>query len=346
MKPVAIAGGGLAGLVLGIRLRLAGVPVTVLEAGSYPRHKVCGEFLSGRGLGLLRDGDVLGSWVDEECVLARTIAVYDGDRLVAVRALPAPAACVPRFRLDAHLAARFRELGGTLVTQSRVADGTGRPGLVLATGRRRRAGKPAWHWFGVKMHLPDPGLHADLELHFLEHAYVGLCRVGRSTANVCGLVRRRPSAALPTDPREPERLLWGPPGGQLHRRLSGTQPLDGSLVTVAGLDFGRGAEDGSTEFRIGDCLTMTPPFTGNGMSMAIESGWAAAPALIGYSGGVSTWDEARQTAAATNHRLFGARLRWARALHRALWHPAARHPLLRLGAASPGLWRALFGSTR
>ena len=48
-KPITIVGGGLAGLTLGIGLRRRGVPVTVWEAGHYPRHRVCGEFISGRG---------------------------------------------------------------------------------------------------------------------------------------------------------------------------------------------------------------------------------------------------------------------------------------------------------
>ena len=46
-KEITIAGGGLAGLSLAVALRLRGVPVTVLEAGHYPRHRVCGEFISG-----------------------------------------------------------------------------------------------------------------------------------------------------------------------------------------------------------------------------------------------------------------------------------------------------------
>ena len=46
-RTITIAGGGLAGLPLGIGLRRRGVPVTLLEAGTYPRHRVCGEFICG-----------------------------------------------------------------------------------------------------------------------------------------------------------------------------------------------------------------------------------------------------------------------------------------------------------
>ena len=48
-RPITIVGGGLAGLVLGIGLRRCDAPVTIWEAGNYPRHRVCGEFISGRG---------------------------------------------------------------------------------------------------------------------------------------------------------------------------------------------------------------------------------------------------------------------------------------------------------
>ena len=47
IKEIHIVGGGLAGLSLAIALRTRGIPVTVMEAGTYPRHRVCGEFISG-----------------------------------------------------------------------------------------------------------------------------------------------------------------------------------------------------------------------------------------------------------------------------------------------------------
>ena len=51
--PVSIVGGGLAGLSLGINLRRHGIPVHLYETNRYPRHKVCGEFISGSGIASL-----------------------------------------------------------------------------------------------------------------------------------------------------------------------------------------------------------------------------------------------------------------------------------------------------
>ena len=106
-KPITIIGGGLAGLTLGIGLRQHGVPVTIHEAGHYPRHRVCGEFISGRGqatlarLGLRELLDQAGA------VSAQTTAFFSATKSTAQRPLPSPAICLSRFLLDAALAKKF-----------------------------------------------------------------------------------------------------------------------------------------------------------------------------------------------------------------------------------------------
>ena len=47
VQSITIVGGGLAGLSLGIALCNRGVRTHIVEAGAYPRHRVCGEFLTG-----------------------------------------------------------------------------------------------------------------------------------------------------------------------------------------------------------------------------------------------------------------------------------------------------------
>ena len=43
---IAIIGGGISGLSLSIYLKKRGYSIVVIEKGSYPRHKVCGEYIS------------------------------------------------------------------------------------------------------------------------------------------------------------------------------------------------------------------------------------------------------------------------------------------------------------
>lgn len=137
-KHVTIIGGGLAGLSLGIGLRQREVPVVVYEAGHYPRHRVCGEFISGRGHGTLARLNLL-EWVEHAgAVRARTTAFYSANASTVPRPLPSSAICISRFTLDAALVRRFLELGGELLEGRRFGGDFG-DGIVRATGRRAQA---------------------------------------------------------------------------------------------------------------------------------------------------------------------------------------------------------------
>src|SRR6185436_1235589 len=111
---------GLAGLTLGIGLRRHGLPVSVLEAGRYPRHRVCGEFISGRGLQTLANLDLLEPLVQAGARRAATAAFFLPGRLNApARGLESDALCISRFELDSVLARTFQEAGGDLRENTR-----------------------------------------------------------------------------------------------------------------------------------------------------------------------------------------------------------------------------------
>jgi len=67
--------------------------------------------------------------------------------------------------------------------------------------------------------------------------------------------------------------------------------------------------------RLGDAAGLIPPFTGNGMALALQSAETALPLVVAYSHGAATWpDTCRRTQAAL-HRRFRRRLAVARSLH-------------------------------
>src|SRR5579863_7352937 len=99
-RPITIVGGGLAGLTLGIGLRRRDVPATVWEAGNYPRHRVCGEFISGNGLAVLQRLSVRELFESAGAIPAESATFISGSHRSPIRRLPVPALCLSRFAMD------------------------------------------------------------------------------------------------------------------------------------------------------------------------------------------------------------------------------------------------------
>lgn len=342
-KPVTIVGGGVAGLTLGIGLRQRGVPVTVWEAGRYPRHRVCGEFISGEGQNSLTRLGLAPGLLDAGACSAASAAFFSGSRKIAAHALPSAAWCLSRWILDDWLSREFLRLGGDLRVGSRW-DGEFGTGIVRASGRRPQPVADGWRLFGLKIHAQGVALDADLEMHLVPAGYVGLCRLAGGEVNICGLFRSK--TTVPGLARNWRDWLGGPTDSVLHSRLADARFFDESFSTVAALSLRPLPAARGSECCIGDSLTMIPPLTGNGMSMAFESAEMAIGPLGEYSSGDLTWDRAREEiATACDHR-FAARLRWAGWLQQALFNAPPQAALLRLTARPEWLWRGIFARTR
>jgi flavin-dependent dehydrogenase len=275
---------------------------------------------------------------------ARTASFYVGDTVYREKALPRPALCVSRYVLDALLAEEFRSLGGELRERQRLTERMDDEGLVRATGRRLRRRSSPKMWVGLKAHMRGATLVTDLEMHFVPGGYVGLCRLNEGVTNVCGLIAVHGTA--PELARRWQGVLRGPSGSALEARLLKGQFDETSFCAVSGLNLRPVQARNNPDCSIGDALSMIPPLTGNGMSMALESAFLAADILADYSQGNLSWPRARADMA---HRLdaeFGRRLRWARWLHGVLLRPHSRSILLALGDRLDWVWQACFNRTR
>ena len=84
-----IIGGGPGGATSALLLAKAGWSVALLEKASFPRGKVCGEFLSATNLPLLRHLGVAESFLELAGPDVRQVGLFSGDHVV-ISAMPRP----------------------------------------------------------------------------------------------------------------------------------------------------------------------------------------------------------------------------------------------------------------
>jgi len=334
---VTIAGGGLAGLSLAAGLRLRGIAATVHEAGSYPRHRVCGEFISGVEKATLEELGIADALAD--ALALRSVAWFREGRMIHEDVLPEPAMGISRFRLDERLKSRVVELGGVVVERSRQAR-TKLDGLVWAAGRVPRRGS----WIGLKAHFHGLTMAADLEMHLGGAGYAGLARVEEGRVNVCGLFRV-------------DRSLAGQGGDLLdaYLRAGGNRVLADrlraavvdaeSFCAVAGFELGR-QQAGQGLCAIGDAESMIPPFTGNGMSMAFQAAELALDPLERWSRDGVPWEKCAAEIREGLRRRFRLRLAAAQALHPLLLNRGGRDVIESIAAAGLLPFRPLLSLVR
>ena len=317
IKHVDIAGGGVAGLALGLALRRAGVPVRVHEAGTYPRHRLCGEFLSGIGG---REFDELGlGTLFAETEVLRDMAWFSGNRLAFRDALPEPAYALSRWRMEAAMAEQLTACGGRLICEDRVPPPPDPEGWVFATGR---PAAQEGRWYAEKQHYQNLESVAGLEMHLGAGGYTGLARIGGGVVNVCAMLPaaagKIPQATL-TDRLRAGGLT------NLAARLERAQAVPGTRCGTSRFSTGWQPQPGNGAMvHLGDRAAIIPPFTGNGMSMAIQAALESVGPLTTWSACRAPWSETVQTINDTLRRRFRRRLRWSATLHPFLLHPAFR----------------------
>jgi menaquinone-9 beta-reductase len=328
MKPITIIGGGLAGLSLGILLRREDVPVVLYEAGHYPRHRVCGEFVSGAGR------DIFRNLSNAHGAAAHQAAFFLPGRNSIQMQLPQPALCLSRYEMDSTLAQQFRALGGELREGERHSQSG--EAIIHATGRRR-ADADTGFLIGLKAHAVNANLSADLELHFAPNRYIGLCRLSENRVNVCGLFH------LP-EPIHDLHAQWKTILSDSIPSLSSATFVDETFCAVAGITLDRHSDP--SKFSIGDAAAMIPPLTGNGMSMALESAALALTPLKQYCANAISWSEALAQFSTSWKRHFTRRLRWANFTQRLVFDARSQSAFFALARILPILPRLLFAKTR
>jgi flavin-dependent dehydrogenase len=280
-----------------------GQSVTLIEREPTPRHKVCGEFLSGEAL---EDLHALGIDVASLGAVPIDYVRLAAARRAAQARLPFPAASLTRKALDTALLAealvagvrveRGRSVqafgrGTSDLWQATLDDGTVRQAstVFLATGKHDLRGhtrpEDPDRWVAFKMYFRlDAAQAAELagvsELMLYPGGYGGIQPVEGGIANLCCVVQQRYLARV--------GYRWENFLAKMQRdcphlamRLAGAEPLLAKPIAITHIPYGfirRTTEDGL--YWVGD-QAVIPSFTGDGISLALHTARCAVAAYLG-----------------------------------------------------------------
>lgn len=308
-QKIAIAGAGPAGSSLAIRLAEAGFDVTLIEREKFPRHKLCGEFISPecfdhfRELGVL-DG-MLSAGGDH---IAETRFYSPSGRNVAV---PSEwfgggfALSLSRAEMDDRLMRRTREMGVNTLEETSAIGLRAEKGRILAvitrngegasevpadlfidaTGRARVLEKlaekhlsraaakhpnPRPRLVGFKNHFRGVSLEKGAcEIYFFRGGYGGLSYVEQGAANFCFLIKAREVKRFNGKPNKIIEELVFK-NKRAYSCLKDAEPI-GDWLAVSIDGFGKKElRPAANLFTVGDSAAFIDPFTGSGMLMALE----------------------------------------------------------------------------
>ncbi len=362
MYDLIVIGGGPAGTSAAITCARNGARVLLLERGRFPRHKVCGEFVSAESLDLLagllspQDESLLADAVR----ISRARVFLDG-RMIETPVDP-PAASISRLNLDAALWNSAEQCGvearqqvvvqtisrtGPFLVKTSVGKFESRA-LVNASGRWSNLNctsvdrqSTRVKWLGLKGHFAEPSPLASVDLYFFEGGYCGvqanITGGVEQSVNTCAMVRADVANTLP------EVFSCHP---ALHERSRRWKPLS-DPVSTSPLVFREPQPERAGMLMAGDAAAFVDPFVGDGISLALRSGSLAGESLRPFfAGNISLAEAVRNYCSAYERRLAPV-FRMSSKLRRMLSLPQIiRTPILSLLEKSPAIKQYLVSKTR
>lgn len=340
----AVIGGGLAGHCAAITLAQRGWRVTLIEAKTYPFHRVCGEFMSPECVGIFDGLGVMPAIraLKPAWMTHATITTPNGDRFN--RPLPGAAMGVSRYKLDPLLAEHGANAGVDVRTGTRVTGVSGSladgftlsvrgsdpiqaRGVIAAYGKRtdldkkfdRAFLKVRQPYVGLKMHFRGPRTGAAVELHTFRGGYCGLAEVEDGTVNAALLVRAdvfQQAGSIPA--------FVGWMAGQnrtLGVWLEQATPQFDRWLSVSQVPFVDKALVENEVLMTGDAAGVIAPLAGDGMGMALQGGQMAADHFHRYLCGDLTPNDLLTDYPAAWQQHFVTRMRAGRFLQPLMFRP-------------------------
>jgi hypothetical protein len=362
---VIIVGGGLAGLTSAIHLSKIGVSVILIEKNEFPKHKVCGEYISNEVLPYLNWLDLSISELSPTDISQLQFSTANG-KTIDIK-LPLGGFGISRYALDQYLYTKALENGCKIIQDTvddivfneneftvKTSDNTIlKAELVIgAFGKRsnmdqqlnRNFIQQKSSWLAVKAHYSGNFPNDLVGLHNFVGGYCGVSKVENDAINVCYLADYTTFKKHKNIQEYQKDVLSKNP----HLKLifdSSTMIFDKPL-TISQISFEkkRAVENGI--LMIGDTAGLIHPLCGNGMAMAIHSAKIVSNLIGAYAKGeIKNRGELERKYLEQWNYNFSKRLKMGRLLSKVLQKQKLSESFMRIVVRFPFILRTIIRKT-
>ena len=298
---VIIIGGGLAGLTSAIHLSMENYSVLLIEKNSYPKHKVCGEYVSNEVLPYLEFLGFNPFEFGAKRISEFELTTHNNKRIKAK--LPLGGFGISRYEFDFQLY-KLAIKNSVTVCQDTVTDAEFESDIfriktkskgqfqskiaIGAFGKRsnldvkyqREFIKKKSPYLGVKIHVSGDFLEEKVALHNFKGGYCGVSKVENDHINLCYITNYKTFKKYKDIDTFQREVLFK--NSDLKAVFQNTKPEFDKPLTISQISFETKNPVENHMIMCGDTAGMIHPLCGNGMCIAIRSSQLASLLIIDY----------------------------------------------------------------
>lgn len=335
---IIIIGGGIAGLTSAIHLAKEGLSVIVLEKSSYPKHKVCGEYISNEVLPYL---NWLGVDIKESHPVAITHFEFSTTSNTVTAKLPLGGFGLSRYALDYILYQKAVASGCIIYQNTTVTNVVFKDDLFTITandkqyisksvvgthGKRsnidsvlyRKFMKAKSPWLAVKAHYKGDFPDKVVALYNFKGGYCGVSKVENDVLNICYLANYKTFKRYKDIEAYQKNVLYK--NEKLKAVLESSSMIFEKPLTISQVNFDKKKPVENHIVMAGDTAGLIHPLCGNGMAMAMHGAKIASELLVKFHKKQISRAAMEKSYTKAWHANFGNRLAAGRLLDKLLQH--------------------------
>ena len=326
---IIVIGGGLAGLCNAIHLSKMGKKVLLIEKNEYPKHKVCGEYISNEVLPYLDFLEV--NPFDFGAVRINKFQLSTTKSNIISAKLPLGGFGISRYTLDLVLSEKAKENGVTILQDvvlnitflkdvfqvetkdnntftSKITIGAFGKRSLLDVKMGRNFIQKKSPYLGVKIHVKGNFKEDLVALHNFKGGYCGVSKVENNAINLCYITNYATFKQYKNIEDFQEQVVFK--NNYLKEIFHSSEALFEKPLSISQISFETKKPVENHILMCGDSAGMIHPLCGNGMSMAIQSAQLASKLILNYlNGEIETRKELEKQYIRQWNRKFSLRLK-------------------------------------